>query len=128
MNKKLITQIFSAVFILLGLLGFVNNPIFGTFAVDTVHNIIHLATGILGFALLARGEDGAETFGKIMTFVYGLVTILGFIMPVGMIEPTDKLLGLFTINGADNYLHLVFTLVFAYLGFAGAPSRRTAAT
>jgi hypothetical protein len=42
--------------------------------------------------------------------VYGLVTILGFVMG-------GDILGLFMVNAADNLLHLVIALVALYAGF-----------
>lgn len=126
MNKKLLAQAMAAVFILVGLLGFVNDPVLGLFEVDTIHNLIHLGSGILGFALLSRGTDGAVNYGRIMTVVYGLVTVLNFLTPAGFIEPEGKMLGFITTNMADAYLHLFFTAVFAYLGFFGTERRADA--
>jgi hypothetical protein len=127
MSKKTLTQVSGAVFILIGLLGFAMDPILGLFGIDTMHNIVHIGSGILAFFLAAKGEDGAALFGKIMTVVYGLVTVLGFLAPVGFIDPQMKLLGLMDINGADNFLHLLLTALFAYIGFfAAARSTRHA--
>lgn len=103
MTKKL-AMVFGAVFILVGILGFIPNPIVGAgaiFATDLMHNIVHL---LLGIVLIAGASKGAMTL-KIVAAVYALVAILGFFMGEG------KLLGLVEINTADNWLHLVLALV-----------------
>jgi hypothetical protein len=121
MNKKTIVLAFGVVLTLIGVLGFVNDPVMGIFEVDSIHNIVHLASGILAIFLAMKGEDGAETFAKAFAVVYGLVTVLGFMMPEG------RLLGLMEINMADNFLHLFLTAVFGYVGFVMKKSTRTGA-
>ena len=98
------------VFIVLGLLGFVNDPILGIFDVDALHNIIHLASGILALVFASQGESQARMFALVLGIVYALVTILGFLTGDG------KILGLVSVNGADNYLHLVLAIVFLVVG------------
>lgn len=107
---KTIMYIAGAVFIVIGLLGFVNNPILGIFQVDALHNIVHLASGILAFVFASQGESQARKFALILGVVYALVTILGFLTGDG------KILGLITVNGADNWLHLVLAVVFLIVG------------
>jgi hypothetical protein len=58
-------------------------------------------------------------FALVLGVVYGLVTILGFLTGDG------KILGLISVNGADNLLHLVLTALFLFVGLkkpAGAMS------
>ncbi len=107
---KNIMIIIGVVFILAGLLGFVNNPILGILAVDTLHNIIHLATGVLAIVFAMQGEAQGRKFFLIFGIVYALVTILGFLTGDG------KILGLVTVNGADNIFHLLVTVVFLVIG------------
>jgi hypothetical protein len=107
---KTIMYIAGAVFIVLGLLGFVNDPILGIFDVDTMHNIVHLASGILALIFASQGESQARMFALVLGIVYALVTVLGFMTGEG------KILGLVSVNGADNYLHLLLTVVFLFVG------------
>jgi hypothetical protein len=109
MTKNLM-YVLGAVFIILGILGFVQNPILGVFQVNTVHNLIHLLSGILAFVFAAKGESEARTFALILGVVYLLITVLGFIQGSG------QLLGIVAINTADNFLHLVLAVVFLGLG------------
>jgi hypothetical protein len=90
----------------------------GIFDVDTTHNIVHIVSGLAGLAL-ATTEENAETYGKIFGVVYGLVTLMGFAMGEG------QMMGLMTINSADNFLHLILTAGLLYLGFVRTRKART---
>jgi hypothetical protein len=92
--------------------GFVQNPVLGLLETDLLHNIIHLISGTIGLALVTQGNKGVITYGKVMTLIYGLVTIAGFFM-----NDNGTVLGLLHINTADNILHLALTIIFIYLGF-----------
>lgn len=93
----------------MGIIGFFNDPLLGVFEVDTEHNIVHIVTGGLGI-YFSRNLKNAQLYGKIMTAVYGLVTVLGFFS-------THHIFGM-EINYADNLLHVALTLLFLYIGFA----------
>lgn len=117
MDKTILT-ILGIVFIAIGILGFFNNPLLGLFEVDAIHNIIHILSGILALGAVGMGTDAMRTYSKVFAGIYGLVAILGFIMPGSMI------LGLFASNMADNVLHIVFAGAFLYLGFSQVVSRQ----
>lgn len=108
---KTIMRIAGVVFILLGVLGFFNDPILGLFDVDALHNIVHLASGILALIFASQGESQARTFALVLGVVYLLLTILGFLA-----GDDGKILGLVSNNSNDNYLHLVLTVVFLFVG------------
>ena len=112
--------VLGAVFILIGLLGFVNHPILGLFQVNTVHNIVHLLSGILAIVFAGMGESQARTFAIAFGVVYGLVAVLGLL--------TGSFIGLFAVNGADNVLHILLTIVFLGLGLTGKSTARPVAT
>lgn len=111
MSKKL-AMIFGVVFVLVGILGFINNPILGLFAVNTMHNIVHL---ILGIILILGSKGNASMTLKIIAIIYFLVAILGFLM-----APADgMLLGLVEVNTADNWLHIVLAVVLFLASMGG---------
>lgn len=115
MTRKLVT-VLGWIFLLIGVLGFIpplapEGMLLGVFMVGAVHNVVHLLTGALALYFARKGEATARTFAKVFAVVYGLVTILGFFAGSAV---------LFTVNAADNWLHLVITLLFAYAGWAGA--------
>ena len=118
MNNKTLVTLLGVVLLAIGLLGFINDPVLGLFDVNGTHNVIHLTSGALAFLLLARGEAGAILFGKIMAVVYGLVTVLGFIQ----VPDGGLLLGLVEVNTMDHILHLILTVIFAYIGFVNKPA------
>lgn len=110
---KSVVMVFGVVFILLGVLGFFNDPILGIFEVDAVHNVVHLVTGVLALVLASAGEPAAKTFAKIFGLVYGLMAILGLVMG------TDtELFGMMEVNTAGNWLNVLFAVVLLYVGFA----------
>lgn len=102
-------KIMGFVLLLVGIMGFVpaltpNNMLFGLFMVDMVHNMVHILSGaIFVMAGYSRNEFTARRATLGLAIVYGLVTLLGFIMPDG------NILGLFHVNMADNILHLAIT-------------------
>ena len=107
---KTLVMVLGAVLVLVGLLGFVNNPVMGLFAVDTMHNLVHIVTGAL---VLYAGYAGGTVMRRILQvlgIVYLLVTLAGFIAP-GAVN------ALMAINGPDNILHALLTIVFLALGF-----------
>jgi len=109
------------IFLAVGVLGFIPGVttgaglLLGIFAVDAVHNLIHLLVGALGVAAYYR-ERYARLYCQGLGIVYLLVGILGFIP--ALLFGDNLLLGLFSVNLADNLLHLVVGALAAYLGFA----------
>lgn len=112
--------VFGAVYVLVGLLGFVNKPILGIFEVNELHNVVHL---LIGGALLFGSKDHAtaKTVSLIVGVAYLLVAVLGFVA-------TDFLDDLIKINQADNFLHLVSGAAAVYFGTAGGETRTRATT
>lgn len=90
-----------------GILGFISpltpdSKLFGIFLVNTPHNIVHLASGAILFAI-GFSHNLLLTQRVVLAFaaIYGLITIMGFFAPVvfGM-----------AVNMADNFLHLGVTV------------------
>ena len=113
-THQLLALIIGAVYLLVGLAGFLVTGFDGFtehdhsqtllgFAVNPLHNIVHILIGILGIALWKR-SDSARTFGWILFVVYGATFIYGLI--VANNEDANFL----NINGADNVLHILSAL------------------
>lgn len=118
------------VFLVVGILGFIPGVttgggefLLGIFAVDAVHNLIHLLVGVLGIAAYYWARY-ARLYCQVLGVVYLAVGILGFIPALVF---SEKLLGIFAVNIADNLLHLVVGAAAAYLGFAPQFAGRPAA-
>ena len=122
---QLYAVVFGAVLLLVGIAGFLVNSSFGTgsspagsdlivFKVNGWHNIVHIASGLLGLAL-ARTAAGGRLFALGFGAVYAIVTVYGLVAG-------SNVLGIVAINGADNVLHLAIAAVGIVAGLA---SRQT---
>ena len=121
MTAKTAALVIGIVFIAVGLLGFIDNPIIGAshnaiFHADTFHNGVHIGSGIL-FVLIAMAAPG---FASTLMILFGIVYLL--IGVVGLISyGTDgfgKVLGVLHVNGADNLLHVGLGLLILVAGIA----------
>ncbi len=110
---KTLAIIFGIIFVLVGLLGFVNNPLVGSgafFAADAAHNLVHLVIGLILLAVAFWAAAKSSLWLKIIGVVYLALAIIGFLSSGG------SLLGLVEANGADNWLHLVLGIVLLLAG------------
>jgi hypothetical protein len=88
--------------------GMGHSYLLGLFMVNTVHNLIHIASGAAALAVYNKLR-GSRLYFQVLSVVYGLVTIVGLI--------TGSFFGLMDINTADNLLHIVITAGAIYFGF-----------
>jgi len=79
----------------------VDGDLFLGFEVNGIHNLIHIASGVV---LLAASRKRASARAVALAFgaVYGVVAI------IGLVDGSD-VLGLFPINPADNVLHVALS-------------------
>jgi hypothetical protein len=118
-------MVFGWVLVVLGVLGFIGNPIVGNgafFHADMMHNIIHIIIGgiLLWAAYSMPAKAGAAM--KWIGIIFLILAILGFVLVSG----TGSLLGLAEVNGADNWLHLVLGAVLLWAGMkAGKGAMQT---
>ena len=108
--------IFGIVFLALGVAGFVpalcpDGKLFGLFAVDTMHNIVHLGSGVAALAVAAMGEHASRNYFRIFGAVYALMMVMGFF------ASRDGMVMGMAMNMADNFLHLALAAVMLGLGF-----------
>lgn len=113
MTLRTLAIIFGIAFIAAGILGFFpfftpNGELLGLFAVDTMHNMVHLISGIIAL-LAASNVRYARLYFQVFGIVYlliGIAGVLGF-MPMGMMA----------INMADHFLHIGIGVVAVLIGF-----------
>ncbi|MHB8586157.1 MAG: DUF4383 domain-containing protein [Thermoplasmatota archaeon] len=121
--NKMVGMVFGVVLIVVGLLGFVITPTLILFGVNTLHNVIHLASGValLAGALMMGGKN-ARMINGVFGVVYLLVAVVGFAMPA----VTNSLLASNSDSFmyADAALHAVLGLLL--LGSALAFKSETA--
>ena len=121
MNTKSASIVIGIIFIAVGLLGFISNPIIGEsdstiFHGDTVHNSVHIISGVLFLIFGLAAPDSASVFLIIFGIVYFFLGILGLIN-IGT-EGMGQLLGFLHVNGADNFLHIALGLLIFLAGVA----------
>ena len=108
--------VFAVVFLAVGILGFVpgitsEGHLLGIFAVDTIHNVIHLLAGVLALLVAWKWTASAGLYFKAFGLVYLLVAVIGFLMG------GESILGIFAANMADHVLHVVLAVAMVYIGF-----------
>lgn len=119
MTAKSAALLIGIVFIAVGLLGFVNNPIVGDsqdaiFHADTVHNMVHIISGALFVLIAISAPAFAGTFLIVFGLVYLVIGLVG-LANIGS-EGMGEVFGFLHVNGADNYLHIALGIVIALLG------------
>jgi len=127
--------VFGITLLVAGIAGFFADSSFGdlgsnvqgddliVFEVNGWHNLVHIASGLLGLALMGSAA-GARAYALGFGAVYLAVTIWGFI-------DGNDVLGLLPVNSADNWLHVAIAVTGILAGLASDPRRypdRTATT
>jgi hypothetical protein len=119
----LVALTFGAVFLLVGLAGFLvsgghpavgpdGGALLGLFQVNVLHNVVHAVIGAVLIAAGLRGDRAARRGNQAVGMLYLVLFAAGlFLVGTG--------LNLVALNPADNILHLVLGVVFAGVGFAG---------
>ncbi len=120
---KTLSMVFGVVFVLVGLLGFIANPIVGSagyFETNLVHNLVHLIIGVVLLLIATMAPAKSDVGLRVFGIIYLIVAVLGFVTaPAG-----GDLLGFITANVADHWLHVVLGIVLVAVSFkkAGAPT------
>ena len=106
--QKTVALVVGIVLSLTGFVGFFSGSSLLGFGINGLHNVVHLATGLLGVfvGLYALGKF-SRSYNKWLGVTYLLVTVLGF----------AGLLGFLNVNFADNILHVALGVVLAGVGF-----------
>ncbi|MEU5791559.1 DUF4383 domain-containing protein [Micromonospora purpureochromogenes] len=122
------TQVVGAVFVLVGILGFIPGittnydqmmfagheseaKLLGLFQVSILHNLVHLAYGIAGLAL-SRTVSGARTYLIAGGAIYLVLWLYGLVVD------HESGANFVPLNTADNWLHLFLGLGMIALGLA----------
>lgn len=109
---KLYAGLIGATLLVAGIIGFFYSSAFGSPGeVDAVlgildvngwHNLVHIASGILGLLAFASGPAASRTYALAFGAVYIVVAIWGFVIGSG-----ESILGFIPVNTEDNILHLI---------------------
>ncbi|AZZ54011.1 MULTISPECIES: DUF4383 domain-containing protein [Rathayibacter] len=126
--NRLLATLFGAVYVVVGLLGFVvtggvqflateGGLLLGVFEVNPLHNIAHL---LIGGALLIAGlstTSAAKTVNTTVGAVYLLLGVVGFFL-------VNTALNVLALNTADHFLHLASALVLLGVGLTADKGAR----
>jgi hypothetical protein len=127
---RLYAGLFGAVLVAAGIIGFfyestftddkaVRDSVFGILDVNGWHNVVHIATGLLGLLAFAAGAAASRQYALGFGVVYLAVAVWGFAVGDG-----DSILSIIPVNTEDNILHLVIGLA----GLAAGAASSTAET
>jgi|SRR3989344_5820360 len=112
---KTVAYVLGAILTLVGIWGFVQNPVLGLFDANSMHSVVHLLSGLVLLAA-AMWWGGSVAWALIVLgAVYALVAVLGLVME-------GPVLGLIDNSAADNWLHVLLAVVFLGAGFMGRGS------
>jgi hypothetical protein len=126
---RTVALVLGAVYVLVGVLGFIpaavtgeappdmpsaEGNLLGIFPVNALHNVVHL---VIGAALLwgVTATSSAILVAKVIGVAYVVVGVLGFADPDAF--------GLMPIGGPDIALHLATAAVLLWLGFLSPEAR-----
>ena len=103
------------ILVVVGLLGFLLVPeeglLLGVFGVNTLHNAVHLATGVLG---LGAGAYAGSRYATAYNVSHSVLYLVVFLLGIG----TTVVLSLLNANTADNLLHFALASVLGLVGVA----------
>ena len=127
---QLFAAVVGAVFLLVGILGFIPGAtsnydelnligpdseakLLGLFEVSVVHNIVHLAFGVVGLLAAARASAA-------VSFLVGGGILYAGVFVYGVLIDQGSDLDILPVNDADNILHLGLAVGMIALGLIGA--------
>lgn len=90
------------------------DAVFGVFAVNGFHNLVHVLSGLLGIAM-ARSFGSARAYCLLLAGAYAVVTIWGLVVGDG-----GEILSILPVNTEDNILHAAIALVSLIVGFGSS--------
>ena len=125
MSIHLFARIFGAVFLIVGIAGFIpgitqphdhpglavkaaSGMELGLFPVNVVHNLVHLAFGVWGL-LAGRTLAGAAAYCRIAGIAYIALAAIGLLAPAGF--------GLVPLGGHDVWLHAILGIILTAVAF-----------
>jgi len=102
------------VFLIVGLLGFVSNPLVGEngfFYTDATHNVVHILFGLVLLAVGIWAVEQASSTMLVSGIIYILLAIIGLF--------TNNVLGFLQVNTPDNWLHVLLGIGLIWAGASG---------
>ncbi len=110
---KPLAGLLGAVLLVVGVVGFFNDPVLGLFDVNVLHNGVHIASGVLGLGAAAAGYGMSRMYLILFGLVYAVVALAGFVGIAAVVS-------LLELTTPDNYLHLAIAAVCLVVGFGSS--------
>ena len=107
------------ILVLIGLLGFISNPLIGEnalFATDAAYNLIHIALGAILLVVIFWFRKNSVLWLKV---IGATIFFLGCIGIFSVPSTGGTLLGITVTNGASNWLHFIAGIVIFVAGMYG---------
>ena len=87
-----------------------SGDLFDIFAVNVVHNIVHIAFGAWGI-LASRNIDAAVLYARSVAIIYAIFVFMG------LVPQLSTAFGVAPLHGNDVWLHALIAAAAAYFGF-----------
>jgi Domain of unknown function (DUF4383) len=122
-TNQLVGYAFGAVYVLVGLVGFTvsgdhafagheGGHLLGIFAVNGLHNVVHLLVGAALIGAAAAGNTVSKSVNTLVGAVYLLVGLIGLFIGSGS-------LNILALNAPDHVLHFASAIALITVGLAG---------
>jgi len=131
-SARLYAGVFGAALVVAGIVGFFYSasfgspgevePVVGVLDVNGWHNLVHIATGVVGLLAYNAGTTASRSYALGFGFVYLVVAIWGFLLGDG-----ESILGFIPVNTEDNVLHLAIGIAGLGAWLAAARAEPAAA-
>ena len=107
---KTVCKILGVVFLLVGVIGFVNAGLLGAH-LTPAHNVVHIVSGIIALYFGFAGPlSGAKAFCLVFGIVYMALGILG--MALGTAPDRTWMVGPLHFGQADHGIHILLGVIF----------------
>lgn len=107
---KTVCKVLGAVFVLVGIAGFVNQSLLGAH-LALPHNVVHLVSGVIALYFGFAGSlSGAKTFSLVFGVVYLALGICG--MAFGSGAEHLWMVGPLHLGQVDHGIHILFGVLF----------------
>ena len=130
---RLYAGLIGATLLVAGIIGFFYSSSFGSpgdreavlgiLDVNGWHNLVHLASGVVGLLAFSSGPRASRTYALVFGAVYIVVAIWGFI-----VGDNGEILSIIPVNTEDNFLHLLIGIAGIGAGAATPATERPSTT
>lgn len=99
--------------------GVLHGNLFGLFAVNIAHTLVHLGIGAWGILAARASDEAAVTFARSLAIFYAVLAVMG------LFPRLNTVFGLLPLHGHDIWLHAGTAAVAAYVGWFASQDMRT---